>query len=87
MEADAIYEQRMTHTDPKGMLGSISEGLFGASREIKAARDTAERERWQAYQKAYDGPRSDVPSVMAELIADDQIRCMMEKYGIGEDNE
>ena len=87
MEADAIYEEAMAATEPRSWADSLSWKLTGLPRPIHEAREAAELERWRDYQKAYDGPRSDVASVMAELISDDQFRCMMEKLGIDENGQ
>ena len=85
MEADAIYAEAMAAIEPKTWAHSLWEKLTGPPPHIEEARETAERERRRTYQKAYDGPRSDIASVMNELISDDQFRCMMEKFGIDED--
>ena len=86
MEADAIYEETMAVTEPKGFGGSISETLFGPPHDIEEAREIAEIERLKAYFEAYKGPRSSVYSVMAELVSNDVFRCMLDEYGIDVDD-
>ena len=86
MEADAIYEETMAATEPKGFGGSISETLFGPPKVIEEAREIAATERLKAYSEAYKGPRSSIPSVMTELVLDDVFRCMFDEIGIDFDD-
>ena len=87
MEADAIHRQMIAATKPRGVVGSISETLFGPPEGIKEARRVAEQQRDRAYRKAYKGPRSSVDSVMEELIFNDVLRCMLDRFELGDPDD
>ena len=86
MDADARYAEAMETAQPRSWVESLAWKVISLPQHIQDIRETAERERWHAYQKAYRGPRSEVRSVMAELISNDQLQCLMEKWGSDEED-
>ncbi len=77
-DAKAIYDEKMEALEPSDAFGTISENLFGPSKEVEDARDKADMFLYLAYKQAYRGPHGTEEHYTAMLIAEDVARCKID---------
>lgn len=80
MEAEAIHEEAMAATKAEGILGVISENLFGPSERIEKARRAADQDLYLAYKRAYRGPSGVEEQYTALLVAEDVGLCTVSEF-------
>ena len=79
-DSKAIYDEKMEALEPSDAFGTISENLFGSSKELEDARNKADRFLYLAYKQAYRGPHGTEEQYTAMLIAEDVARCKIDSF-------